>query len=105
MSSIYIGLLLITVNTVGQLLLKKATFDNVNKIALLSFGYLLFIIAIIISYYLMKFIELKYFTVIMSSTYITVLFSSAYLFKETLNKNKLIGTFIVVVGIVIFIGE
>lgn len=104
MQAIYIGFFLIFINTLGQVLLKKATLKNKGKMAYLFFGYLLFLIAIIVSFYLMKIIELKYFTVIMSLIYLAVLLASTFIFKESLDKNKIIGTIIVSLGIIIFIG-
>ncbi len=93
------------INTTGQIFLKKATMTKGHMtIFFLSLGYILFIFAIITSFYLMKIIELKYFTVIMSSVYLSVLIASVYLFKEPLNKNKILGTILLTSGIIIFIG-
>ncbi|MGB5920467.1 EamA family transporter [Arcobacter sp.] len=100
----YIGFFLIFVNTLGQILLKKATLVNKRKMIYLSFGYVLFFVAVIVSFYLMKIVELKYFTVIMSSIYVTVLLMSAFIFQESLDKNKITGTILVILGIIVFIG-
>jgi len=101
---IFISVFLIIINTLGQIFLKKAADKNTKRLYFLIFGYSLFLMAIFVSYYLMKIMELKYFTVIMSLIYITVLLSSVYIFKESLNKYKIIGTSLVFFGIVIFIG-
>lgn len=101
---ILISFFLIVINTLGQVLLKKAADGNSKKSYFLVLGYGLFLIAILVSFYLMKIMELKYFTVIMSLIYITVLFSSIMIFKEALNKYKVIGTSLVILGIIIFIG-
>lgn len=101
---ILISFFLIVINTLGQIFLKKAADKSTKKVYLLVFGYSLFFIAIVVSFYLMKIIELKYFTVIMSLIYITVLLSSIYIFKESLNKYKIIGTALVILGIIIFMG-
>ncbi|WP_419767382.1 EamA family transporter [Arcobacter sp.] len=99
-----ISTFLILINTIGQICLKQATLAKTKKIIYLILGYSLFVMAIIVSFYLMKIIELKYFTVIMSLIYLTVLLASTYIFKESLDKNKIIGTIVVMVGIIIFIG-
>jgi len=105
MEVVLISLFLVTINTVGQIFLKKAALTKGHTtIWYLFLGYLLFIFAIITSFYLMKIIELKYFTVIMSSVYLLVLIASVYLFKEPLNKNKIFGTILLTSGIIIFIG-
>jgi drug/metabolite transporter (DMT)-like permease len=86
--------------TVGQLLLKYAAIKN-SKLFLAS-GYFLFVLVVVASYFLMKLLELKYFTVIMSLNYLTVFLLSAWMFKEELNKVKITGVFLIIIGIVIF---
>ncbi|MFA7084228.1 MAG: hypothetical protein WC141_06825 [Arcobacteraceae bacterium] len=86
--------------TVGQLLLKYAAIKN-SKLFLAT-GYILFVLVVVASYFLMKLIDLKYFTIIMSLNYLTVFLLSAWIFKEELNKVKITGAFLVVIGIVIF---
>lgn len=95
---------LILINTIGQVCLKQATLVKTKKKIYLALGYFLFLTAIVISFYLMKIIELKYFTVIMSLIYLTVLLASTYIFKESLDKNKIMGTIVVMLGIIVFIG-
>ncbi|TKI69910.1 hypothetical protein FCU45_04680 [Sulfurimonas crateris] len=87
--------------TVGQLLLKYAAIKNNSKLFLAT-GYFLFVLVVVASYFLMKLIDLKYFTVIMSLNYVTVFLLSAWIFKEELNKVKITGVFLVIIGIVIF---
>ena len=103
MKIILISIFLIIINTLGQISLKKATLVK-KKLLYLAFGYFLFMLAIMISFFLMKILDLKYFTVIMSGIYISVLISSSVIFKEPLDKNKIIGTILVISGIIIFIG-
>lgn len=104
MQTFFISFFLVFVNTLGQILLKKSTLVEGGKVIYITLGYLLFFMAIIFSFYLMKTVELKYFTVIMSSIYLTVLLASAIVFKEKIDKNKIIGTIIVFVGMLIFVG-
>jgi len=101
----YISVLMF-LNTAGQLLLKKATYykRGWKNIYLIS-GYALFLITIGISFLLLKLIDLKYFTIIMSLNYISVLFASAYWFEEKLTLKKLTGVLIIITGIVIFISD
>ncbi len=94
--------ILVIFNTAGQLLLKNATFNVRHKKIYLFMGYSLFLMTMGISFLLLKIIELKYFTIIMSINYISVILASSYFFKEKLNLEKIIGILIVVIGIVIF---
>jgi len=98
--TLFLIIINILFTTVGQLLLKYATIEN-NKIFLAS-GYFLFILVVIASYFLMKLIELKYFTVIMTLNYLTVFLLSAWLFKEEANRTKVIGIILIMSGIAIF---
>ncbi len=103
-ATILFSLLLVSLNTVGQLLLKQATLTlGTYKAIYLGAGYFCFLIAIVSSYFLMKVMALQYFTVIMSMNYLTILFASAYCFKERVSRSKLVGVLIVVVGIVVFV--
>ena len=73
---IFISLMLIVLTANGQIFLKLGA--NKNRVAsfingYIIFGYILFFLTIILSYYLMKIVPLKYFTVIMSLNYIAVM--------------------------------
>ena len=97
--------LVIIFTTAGQIFLKKATFFNYKTkvFSLIFIGYFLFILAFVFSYVLMKLIPMKYYVVIMSINYITVLFGAKYFLNEKINKNKIIGTSLVTIGIIIFL--
>ena len=100
-------ILQITFTTIGQLLLKKGSLV-VKPIYLNGYifiGYSLFIVVILISYDLMKKIDFMYFSVIMSINYVTVLFASRLVFQDSLNKEKFLGTLLVAVGVVVFVGN
>lgn len=86
--------------TVAQILLKLATIRK-NNFFLVS-GYFSLILVIGASFLLMKLIELKYFTVIMTLNYLTVFLLSAWIFKEEINKSKLIGILFIIIGVCIF---
>jgi len=53
----------------------------------------------------MKKIDFMYFSVIMSINYVTVLFASRLVFQDSLNKEKFLGTLLVAVGVVVFVGN
>lgn len=100
------SIFIIVLTASGQILLKKAVEyqeDRARNLKYICLGYLLFIITIILSYILMKLIELKYFTVIMSLNYIAVMFGANLFLNEKLNKREITGTIIVTVGVMIFI--
>jgi small multidrug resistance pump len=98
--TLFLIIINIAFTTIGQVLLKLAAI-NQGKFYLVS-GYLLFLLVIASSFYLMKLIELKYFTVIMSLNYLTVYIFSVWIFKESINKNRIIGVALVMIGIIIF---
>jgi drug/metabolite transporter (DMT)-like permease len=102
MEKILIAFGLIFFTTVGQLLLKKATQIGGIKNIYLWAGYSFFVVTIFVSYLLMQYIELKYFTVIMSLNYITVMIASSLFFGERLSVMKVLGTILVLLGIGIF---
>lgn len=98
--ALFLIIIAILFTTLAQLLLRYAAVRN-NKLFLIS-GYFLLILVVIVSYFLMKLIELKYFTVIMTLNYLMVFIFSTFIFKEEINKNKVIGILFIIFGICIF---
>ncbi len=96
---------IILFTTIGQILLKKGALClRKNKMYLYIFiGYFFFVLAVLLSYELLKLIPLKYYTVVMSLNYITVLFGAYIFLNEKINKIKIKGTFMIAVGIFIFL--
>lgn len=95
----------IFLTTAGQILLKKAALGlhhTGKEHAYILLGYILFFIAVICSYILLKYIPMKFFTIIMSLNYVTVMFASAFFLDERLSSHKLIGTMLVGIGIIVF---
>jgi len=92
----------IMLTAVGQLLLKQSVFVKNYKWFFLCSGYFSFFITVLMSYFLMKLIELKTFAVIMSINYVVVMILSALIFKEKMCKNKVIGTVFVLLGVIVF---
>lgn len=103
-SPIYIAALLVVMNATGQLLLKRATQTGGFRSVELWLGYGAFLFTVSVSFVLMHVIELKYFTVIMSLNYVVVMIASAYFFKENLSWTKVLGTMVVLAGIIVFLG-
>jgi len=96
---------IVFLTTAGQILLKKGAIyrtDRKKSLLFIGFGYLLFVMTILFSYMLMKIIEMKYFTVIMSLNYITVMFGASIFLNEKLGRKKVIGTILISIGILIF---
>ena len=103
--SLVIAFFIVFLTTLGQVLLKKAALaheDRKKSLLFLSLGYSIFIVTIGLSYLLMKMIPMKYFTVIMSLNYITVMLGAKLFLNERLNRQKIIGTSLVAIGILIF---
>lgn len=103
---IFISLMLIVLTATGQIFLKLGA--NKNRVVsfingYIIFGYILFFLTIILSYYLMKIVPLKYFTVIMSLNYIAVMVLAKLFLGENIHKNKLIGTALISIGIFVFL--
>ena len=100
--TILMVILCVLMNTFGQLFLKISALANRNKYLYLMSGYGLSFCTVVVSVFLMKFIQLKTFTLIMGLNYISILFVSQWFFNERLTLNKLIGTILVLAGVVVF---
>lgn len=103
---IFIVLLIITLTSAGQIFLKlgadrlkPSTF--INRYVIL--GYTMFVLTIILSYYLMQKVPMKYFTVVMSLNYIAVMIAAKIFLDEKINKNRISGTIMVAIGVFIFL--
>jgi len=101
-----VSVLVVFLTATGQVLLKMGADSNqknhlINRFVIL--GYLTFLLTIVLSYYLMKIIPLKYFTVIMSGNYVAVMLCSRYLLNEAITKDRVFGTMLITIGILIFI--
>jgi multidrug transporter EmrE-like cation transporter len=104
LATILISFALVILNTAGQLLLKRASeaggLFNVD----LWGGYFLFLVSVGVSFFLMRILDLKFFTTIMSLNYVAVMLASAYFFKEPLTPSKIGGTALVLCGVIVFVG-
>ncbi len=99
MKAVFI-LINIVFTTIAQILLKFSAVKN--NLFLLAGGYFLFVLVVIDSYFLMKLIDFKYFTAIMSTNYLTVFIASTIIFRESINKTKTLGVVLVAAGVIIF---
>lgn len=105
MMVIVLASLIVIFTTIGQILLKRAALVlSANRMYLLiSIAYTFFIIAVLLSYEILKTLELKYYTVIMSVNYIAVLVAAHYFLNEKITRVKLKGTLLIAIGIFIFL--
>ena len=101
-----IALLVILLTSAGQIYLKLGA-DRSKKSRFINsyvlIGYILFFLTIILSYYLMKLVPMKNFTVVMSLNYIMVMIASKIFLMEEITKDRLIGTILVAFGVLVFL--
>ena len=102
----FIGILIILLTTVGQVFLKLGA-DKAGDARLINghvlFAYILFLITVLLSYFLMKIIDMKYFTVIMSLNYVTVVVAAKMFLSEEIKKDRIVGTILITLGVVVFL--
>jgi len=96
----------IALTTAAQLLLKVGA-RRVPQHAILNghvlFGYSIFALTVVISFFLMQKIEMKYFTALMSMNFIAVAVLSALVLKEEMGRHRLLGTLLIASGVAIFV--
>lgn len=94
----------IILNTVANVLIKKGALVEknifVNKFT--PFGYVLFVIVMMISLKLITVIELKYFSLVMAINYFMTYMAGIIIFKEKTNRWGIAGIVIVCLGIITF---
>ena len=103
---IFISILIILLTTAGQVFLKLGANKTEGERLINSyvlFGYILFLMTVILSYFLMKIIAMKYFTVIMSLNYIAVMIAARIFLGEEFKRDKFIGTILIALGVVVFL--
>ena len=103
---ISIVLLIIVLTSAGQIFLKLGADDSkisgfINRYVLL--GYVMLVLTIVLSYYLMQRIPMKYFTVVMSLNYIAVMIAAKIFLDEKINKERITGTIMIAFGIFVFL--
>lgn len=88
----------------GQVLLKMGANSSGNLIfnPYVMGGYSMFVAVMFMSAILLRSIDLKYFTVIISLNYLVATIASAYFLKETFTARKLIACLVITLGAAIF---
>ncbi|MBP1991136.1 EamA family transporter [Paenibacillus eucommiae] len=70
--------------------------------SLMLLGYSGFISITILTTYILKFLPLKTMTIIMSFNYVVTILLAIIILKEKVTKNKLVGTFIIIIGVLVY---
>lgn len=104
---IYLSMVfIIFLNSYSQILLKKgADLSHKNNKFLNRFiilGYTFFIVITILSVFLLKFIDIKQFTIVISCNYLVAYIMAIIFLKEQFTFKKLIGTAIIVIGVIVY---
>lgn len=102
--NVLLGFLIVLITSVGQIFLKIGA----NKGGRLIFnryvisGYICFLSVIFLSAIIMKSIDFKYFTVIVSLNYLGATLMAIFILKEEVTWNKILGCIFISFGAVIF---
>lgn len=107
-SSIIIFVLSVFIASISQILLKKSANNNsdsklkeyLNKYVIIAYG--LLFVSTILTMYAYKQLDLSIGVMIESISYIIITVLSYFILKEKITKNKLIGIFMIIIGIAIF---
>lgn len=100
-----LAVLVVLLTAVGQLLLKTGATRRRGARLFNRYvfaGYALFVVVVMLSYYLMRIIDLKYFTAIMSMSYVAVALASRLFLREKMGVRRAVGTVLVFIGVSIF---
>jgi small multidrug resistance pump len=65
-------------------------------------GYVLLFVSAILTTYAYRIVPLKFGPIIESAGYIYILFLSYFFLKEKITKRKLLGNFVIAIGILVF---
>lgn len=79
---------------------KSQIHEIINWRVLTSYGILF--LTTIINMYAMRFVDYKYVPVIGTVSYIFVIILSGFILKEKIGRNKILGMFLILSGMVIF---
>ncbi|MFF2091718.1 EamA family transporter [Paenibacillus sp. NPDC058174] len=106
--SVLVIVILVLFNSFAQIFLKMGALRTKEKNLLSSIniyiilGYILFFSATLLSVYLLKLINFKDLTVIISLNYVSTLILSNVILKEKYSKQKVYATLLIIVGVIIF---
>lgn len=94
------------INGYCQIMLKRGSLLSVKKGQLLNLnlvlGYFGLFIITLLTTYLLTMISLKSITIIIALNYLSTLLFSWVFLKENISKRKLLGTLLVMIGVIIF---
>ena len=101
----YVALLVLSIliSAYSQILLKKGSKEKniyLNKYTIIGYGIML--IATVLSFIALKYVNLSLSQILQSLSFIFVAILSLLLLKERISKKKIIGMVIIIVGIIIF---
>lgn len=105
---IFIGIILVVINSSAQILLKIGATDSKGlsqKIPISRFtlvGYGLFLVSTVLSILMLKLIEFKSFTLIVSFNYVAALIFSNLFIGEKYTRRKVVATIIIIIGVIVF---
>jgi len=98
---------IVLLTSIAQIILKAGAMHRSGvKVFINAYtlsAYTIFVVVIILSAFLLRAMELKYYPAILSATYVATMLFSAYFFKEMLSKRKIIGTAFVTIGVIVFL--
>jgi len=103
---IFLCVIVVGLTTAAQLLLKigarsAPSAGPLNRYVI--FGYALFGLTIVLSYFLMQQMQMKYFTALMSINYVAVAVASALALKEKMGRRRWAGTLLIATGVALFV--
>jgi|GEM_PF-5258463 len=99
--------LLVVINATGHLLLKIGSKKNQSSILMFLniqslLGYSFFLISTLLTVYLLKYIDFKSMTLVVTLNYIATLVLARFILKEKLSMRKYTALAIIILGIVVF---
>ncbi|MNW34169.1 EamA-like transporter family protein [compost metagenome] len=106
--TLFIGIVLVLINSSAQIFLKLGATDSKIRIKLISIsgytiiGYVLFLVSTVLSIFMLKLIEFKSFTLILSFNYVSALIFSNIFLGERFTRSKIIATGLIIIGVIVF---
>jgi len=85
---------------IGSVRYKGVIKSAINQFSIL--GYLIFFIVTLLNAFALQEIEFKTMAIWVTTTYVLVSCLSRFFFKEAFDSNKIIGTILIVLGIIVF---
>ena len=104
MIALSFSILIVILSAIGQIFLKNGANDSENIFLNKNvyFGYGIFLLVVFMSITLMNYVQLKYFSIIVSFTYpVTIILASVFL-KEKISFSTLLACLVILFGCVVF---